>query len=1062
MTSGTDARGRGSEATDATLASTDAPGPDPAGGPEGATGRVGVAPAGLLFPSLDGPDERRMEDLIAARLFPRSAGGQRVGRYTLLDRIGQGGMGVVYSARDPKLDRRVAIKLLQRDDTARRRRMEREAQAMAKLSHPNVVTLYEVGEHEGQLFLAMEFSTGPDLARWLQERGPTVEWRTVLEMFLQAGRGLAAAHRVGLVHRDFKPANVFVGEDGSVRVGDFGIVLRGAAEALRTEPLAGALGDLGSTAEDTLTRTGVTLGTPAYMAPEHFAGGEVDARTDQFAFCVALWEALHGARPFAGSTLSELVSNVTAGRRSPPPASRRAPAWICRALDRGLSVEPGARYPDMEALLTALQADPTRGRRTMAAGAAAAFTLALGLGAHQYRESQQIAGCEAEGASIAAVWDDSARARLREDLLATGAPYAQTTADRVLSYFDDHAAAWQRARADVCLDARVRGLWTEDTLARSVGCLDERRMELEALVAELSRASAASLQNAVDAASQLPRIDPCRDEHRLALAPPLPTERDRVLALRRALAQAAALRAAGEYDKSLKRAQEALAAAEGLGSPPLLAAARLGHGLSLWRLGDYTEAEGALAAAYFQAAEVGAWEVAADAATALISVVGNEQVRLDEGEQWSRHADVALAHFGPDAGLMTADALTNHALVLSSAGAHDEARARHEQALAIRERLLGADHPLVAASLSNIASAVESAGDYAEARARYERALAVRERALGPDHPELGTLLNNLAAVHEVVGDYGEARALNERALAIRERALGPDHPDVATSLDNLGVVYYSTGAYPEARAAFERGLRIREKTLNPGHPDLAFSLNNLGGLYFAMGAYDDARSALERAIAIHEAALGPEHPELATSLDNLASVHRVTGRYAEASALQERALAIAVAAFGPEHATVAIFIHNLAHNHRARGAHDEARALYERAIAVAEGTLGPEHPLVAASLNGLAEVLLAQHRPADALAAAERAVRIGEAGEVPPERLAESRLTLARALWEVAAGPTRERDRARARSLAQQALDALRDGDRVRGEVEAFLADVGGPVSGDRRTSASAGSSPG
>lgn len=248
-----------------------------------------------------------------------------------------------------------------------------------------------------------------------------------------------------------------------------------------------------------------------------------------FAFCVALWEALAGARPFAGATLAELALHVTTGRRSPYSAGHRVPAWVRRVLDRGLSLRPGSRYPSMEALLTALQADPTRRRRALAAGAAAALTLAAGFGAHQHHEAGQIGACEADGASIASVWNEDARVSLRGGLLATGVAYAPTSAERVLPYIDAYANEWKQARTEACLDTRVRGAWTEDLLDRAVWCLDERRMQLEALIAGLSRASATSVLNAVLAAAQLPRISPCRDEHRLAGSPPLPLDRQRVL-----------------------------------------------------------------------------------------------------------------------------------------------------------------------------------------------------------------------------------------------------------------------------------------------------------------------------------------------------------------------------------------------------------------------------------------------------------------------------------------------------------------------------------------------------
>ncbi|MEZ4428782.1 MAG: serine/threonine-protein kinase [Nannocystaceae bacterium] len=219
--------------------------------------------------------------------MPRLSDPERIGRYVILARLGAGGMGVVVVAYDPKLDRKVAIKLLNnlRDgDRESRLRMEREAQAMARLAHPNVVTVYEVGEFEGHLFVAMEFVKGKNLNAWLREREPSDDWRTTLDMFIQAGQGLAAAHQAGIVHRDFKPDNVFVGDDGRVRVGDFGLARREdeAAETPATRVWE-KIADTSALAHD-LTTTGMAMGTPAYMAPEQFLGQSIDARTDQFAF----------------------------------------------------------------------------------------------------------------------------------------------------------------------------------------------------------------------------------------------------------------------------------------------------------------------------------------------------------------------------------------------------------------------------------------------------------------------------------------------------------------------------------------------------------------------------------------------------------------------------------------------------------------------------------------------------------------------------------------------------------------------------------------------------------
>lgn len=275
----------------------------------------------------------------AASLLP----GAQMGRYVVEGLLGEGGMGVVYAATDPTLGRTVALKLLRPGGGGDegRARLVREAQAMARLSHPNVLPLFELGTEGERVFLAMERVEGPTLAGWLRERERP--WREVLGLFLQAGEGLAAAHRAGLVHRDFKPANVLVGADGRPRVTDFGLVRH---EAGGDEGFAGdGSGDPG----EALTRAGAAPGTPAYMSPEQLAGREVDARGDQFSFCVALHEALYGLRPFDARARGEARWS-----RVPVPRGPRLPGSVRAALERGLALEPEARFPSMEALLVAL------------------------------------------------------------------------------------------------------------------------------------------------------------------------------------------------------------------------------------------------------------------------------------------------------------------------------------------------------------------------------------------------------------------------------------------------------------------------------------------------------------------------------------------------------------------------------------------------------------------------------------------------------------------------------------------------------------------------------------
>ncbi len=302
--------------------------------------------------------------------------GAEVGRYVIRRLVGAGAMGSVYAAHDPELARPVAIKVLRTSASDRAidgimSRMRREAQAMARLSHPNVVTVYDVGSFEGCVFVAMEFVEGTTLRGWL--RAASRSWREVLDVFDHAGRGLAAAHAAGLVHRDFKPDNVLVGRDGRVRVTDFGLV-RSLDGDDNSPPRSGPSGSLPLDA--TLTRTGTLIGTPAYMSPEALSGGVVDARSDIFSFCVALYEGLYGERPFSGRSLAELRASIAEGRMAGKARGAPVPAAVSRALCAGLRAEPERRPPSMGALLEALRvAPPQRSRALGLLGATAAVLL---------------------------------------------------------------------------------------------------------------------------------------------------------------------------------------------------------------------------------------------------------------------------------------------------------------------------------------------------------------------------------------------------------------------------------------------------------------------------------------------------------------------------------------------------------------------------------------------------------------------------------------------------------------------------------------------------------------
>jgi WD40 repeat protein/predicted Ser/Thr protein kinase len=315
-----------------------------------------------------GLETRRQKALIAAALFDEPVTPIKIGRFTIVRELGAGGMGVVYVAYDEQLDRRVAVKLLRgaSPSSDASLRLGREAQAMARLQHPHVVTVHEVGTFEGQVFVAMEFVDGQDLRGWLRSESRT--WREIIDVFRQAGEGLAAAHDGGIVHRDFKPDNVLVGKDGRVRVADFGLAhaFDAPMEATRDPELTSS--QSGRRLHVSLTRTGAIMGTPAYMPPEQFAGQRTDARSDQFSFCVALWEGLYGRRPFAGQNLAALSLAISEGRIDPPRADSDVPTWITAILTRGLSPKPDDRWPSMRELLDAIGRDPSARRRRLVLG----------------------------------------------------------------------------------------------------------------------------------------------------------------------------------------------------------------------------------------------------------------------------------------------------------------------------------------------------------------------------------------------------------------------------------------------------------------------------------------------------------------------------------------------------------------------------------------------------------------------------------------------------------------------------------------------------------------------
>ena len=996
-------------------------------------------------------------------------------RYVVLEEVGRGGMGRVLRAYDPKLQREVALKAVhgRELDTSSTRRLVAEARAMAKLSHANVVSVYDVIETEpNRVVLVMEYVAGPSLSAWLKQ-GPRA-WSDVLACFVDAGRGLAAAHAAGLLHRDFKPSNVLVAKT-SLKVTDFGLAkLREASGDVSVDDASSRSGNgtgpaLGS---EGLTVSNVVLGTPRYMAPEQHRGEPLTAAADQYAFCVALWEALCGKAPFTGARLSWVKL------RGPPPwPGGPTPRPVVDAVRRGLSPDPADRWPSMEALLDALGYDPVRRRIRWQLAAAGATALGGLVAAVLAWSSARAERCTKAAAveHLEGVWDESRRVAIHDAIVGIDAAYATAVWTRTEQSLDAYASAWTQMHVDAC---ESRDEQSNTVVDLRMSCLHRAKADLQVVTQVLAEADAQTVQKAHELTGGLRPLSRCSDIEALLadVEPPLPADAPAVEALREQLALAKAATKAGHYEKAKREVDTAKAGLLTVNYGPVHTEVALAEGIVLERLGDYAAAEAALDETVRLAVQWRQWDILQATTARLIFVVGHQQQRFDEGLHYAdlarglaagdpeREADVdsslATVHYargayaqavqleeralairerllGPEHADV-ATSLNSLAAVHAATGAYAKATALFERALAIREEALGSDHPDVATSLDNLANVRMSTGVYAEAAALHERALAIRERALGPDHPDVAKSLSNLASVRAAMGATAEAAALHERALIIRENALGPEHSEVAASLNNLANLRFATGAYEKAAELDARALAIWEKVLGPDHPHVAASLGNLAGDHQANGEYSTAAELLERALTILEKALGPDHPDVAAALNNVAIVRKAMKANAEAAEAYERALTILEKALGPDHPRVATALGNLANLRMTTRAHAEAAELYARALAIFEKAFGPDHPEVASPLAGLAESALAQRRPRQAVPLAERAVNVREAADVPAENLAYARFVLARAL--VAA----RQSRARALELAEQARDGYREAGDAYGEklleVEAFL----------------------
>jgi tetratricopeptide (TPR) repeat protein len=824
-------------------------------------------------------------------------------------------MGVVFAARDPVLDRKVAIKLIQPGKGSSggiEARLLREAQALARLTHPNVVTVHEAGVVGGTVFLAMELVDGVTLRDWMATARP---WRDIVEVFVAAGTGLAAAHAAGMIHRDFTPANVLIDHAGRVKVGDFGLV--GVARDRTTGAVdTPAPPSPGSVLASPLTQDGAVMGTPAYMAPEQLASADVDARADQYAFCKSLGEAL--------ATATDTV-----------------PPGLTAITVRGQLADAGARYPTMAAVLAAIDG-VVRGRRRRVVGAAvgggvvaaAAVAVIATWGVVGGGGGDPCAGTD----PTAAIWSPARRDAVRAHLVQLDPASGAARFATVTAALDDESGRLATMRHDACRANRVTRAESDTLYDRRIECLDHRGTELGAAVDALLATKDLSGVDAATTAAQNLSADVCADGNALlAQVPPPadPAKRKAIESIQAELAVVAALRMAGKLDGQDANTAAIVERARATGYDPILSAALRIRAEVLGDTNTYLaeadvlhELTDVAARAHDDASAAWAWGE-------LLHVLVEGLKHRDEAAALIPAARAALLRAGATP-TMKVDFLYNLAKVYSRLGQFDDAQAQANDAIAILTAQ-GAEQP--------------------GSREMHRLADVVLMQ---------GNLFN-------LVGNTAEAEKAFRRAIDLYTRSLGADHADTAWGWHALGVVLQMEGKADDAIAAYREAVKIREARTGDS-PVLADTLVPLAQALSDVKQYDASIEQLKRAVAIYQA--HGTGNQVAYAQETLGSQYANQGRVAEAHAAYDAAIAT-FEQLGADDVKFGIALVNRAEFALDRDELDIAEPDFTRALAVFIKLVGPDYPYDIYPLVGLADVALLRGKRADAIGFADRALKI-------------------------------------------------------------------------------------
>ena len=842
-------------------------------------------------------------------------------------------MGQVLRAYDPRLDREVAIKVVREPSRTAAARLLREAKMMAAIRHPNVVPVYDVGTDGEDVFVAMELIHGQTLRDWCDTARP---WWEVLDVFKHAAAGLDAAHRLGVVHRDFKPANVMVDLDDAgavkfVRVMDFGLAV--SAEDTTAHPTPTGSSEDVYLQSDRLTQTGTIVGTPCYLAPEQEAGAPGTPGTDQFAFCVALFEALYGKRPFEAEGHRELSRKKWGGEIEDRPVGTTVPQAVHEVVLRGLRADPTARWPSVPELVEGLEqaARP----RTIPRWQLAGFTALAGAGTAAFLLPPDGPACDTPEGVLAEVWAEPQRDEVRAAFARTGLPFAASSSTRVVAELDDYAQRWVEAWPTGCEMEQVQA---------QQDCLRGRLFELSAVAGELAASDPKTVRLGMEMAGGLSSPASCALEAERAVVDP--AQRDAVAKAERLRHRASAALSLGDYDRAetlLSRAGRAAAKAEHCptAAAVLFLRAQIDNGR-----GGYDDALEDTQAAYFEAMRCDATLVAMDAARYAMSLHTFGTDDLDAAQTWYGHAVAQMekleAQPSKERDADRAVLLYTHAQLLDRLGQGKAALAELERADDLLRPLADESPELFSEFLATRGSVVLNYEGPEAALPYYEEGLEIAEAHFGAQHPMVAIGHGNLGNNYQALSRLEDAERMLRRTAELMPQAFGTKHPYVVRSKNALAQTLTLRGNWDEARSTIAEGMALALPLEPDGGPETRRLLGTRAAISAHEGDLDAARLDMQRLVDVAEKA-GAIDGSLVWDIKKLAEYQIGLGRFDEATWRLEQADEYLATRLPDEHVLTAQLHATHAYLHHEKREYPVARKRFKLAESALASTLGKQ-----------------------------------------------------------------------------------------------------------------------